>query len=226
LKLTKENGNWKRGEKQEKMKVKLRTLSAILGALIMVTIALGFTVVLMAENILALNSKLELSLKTNPVQGNDLLFAPAVIHTTVTYYKNGAFYAQYHHPGTVTKLGLNFTLGKISGYSTYYNMTQYLYNTTFVSIGNQGTLNSDSTVLPGEWNRTTGLIHDAAYNQFNVTAVFYPDTGPYTADCFGLNFGSGTIGMAYTLWGYDTFSEVTGIDDTFTINVEIQVSAS
>jgi hypothetical protein len=56
-----------------------------------------------------------------------------------------------------------------------------------------------------------------------LTCTFYPDDGgPYTADCIGLNYDD----AGNNLWGYDTFSEVTGIDDTFTINVEFKVSVS
>jgi hypothetical protein len=55
--------------------------------------------------------------------------------------------------------------------------------------------------------------------------VFYPSTGPYTADCIGLNWEGG-IGNDYSLWGYDTFSEVTGIDSTFVITTEFQITVS
>jgi len=78
--------------------------------------------------------------------------------------------------------------------------------------------------LPGEWNRTAGSIEVIGQSQINITATFYPDTGPYTADCIGLNF-NGTAAKN-NLWGYDTFTEVTGIDDTFTINVEFSVTVS
>jgi len=125
--------------------------------------------------------------------------------------------------GSVTKLGINCTFGKLTGIAASYNMTQYPYNITSISIGNQGTLTTDTTVLPGEWNRTAVTAHDAAYNTCNFTASFKPDTGPYTADCIGLNIGPVTIGLPYTLLAYDTFTEVTGIDNTFTITVEYRL---
>jgi hypothetical protein len=130
---------------------------------------------------------------------------------------------QIQFVGSMTKIGINCTFGKLTGIAASYNMTQYPYNITSISIGNQGSLNSDSTVLPGEWNRTTVTPHDVAYNTCNFTAVFKPDTGPYTADCIGLNIGPVTIGLAYTLICYDTFTEVTGIDNTFTITVEYRL---
>lgn len=150
----------------------------------------------------------------------------APIHMTVSFFKRGTtqlVFEQYH-AGALTKLGMNCTLGKLTGNLTGYNMTQYNLNLTYVSIGDQGTLNSDNTELPGEWNRTAGVQHDCTYNSFNITAWFYPDTGPHTADCIGLNFESGISNGA--LWGYDTFNEKTGIDDTFDIKVEIKVTIS
>jgi hypothetical protein len=162
----------------------------------------------------------------NNAEGSKLKLPDVTIHSTIYVYEYGKLIATYHHPGVVTTLGMNLTLAKLTGNTTAYNMTQYLYNCTYVSIGNQGTLTSASTVLPGEWNRTTGVQHDCTYNSFNVTSVFSGTTGTQTADCLGLNFGSATIGMAYTLWGYDTFTEVTGIDSTFTITIEIKVALS
>jgi hypothetical protein len=117
---------------------------------------------------------------------------------------------------------MNVTLGKLTG-DSWYPIVAYLLNTTYISIGNKGTLTQSSVVLPGEWNRTLGTVEDQAYNSFNLTCTFYPDDGgPYTADCIGLNYDD----AGNNLWGYDTFSEVTGIDDTFTINVEFKVSVS
>jgi hypothetical protein len=152
-------------------------------------------------------------------------FTVGSIHTTITIERNGQKIIEEYHAGAVTQLGLNFTFAKLTGSSTLYNMTQYNLNISQISIGNQGTLNTASTILPGEWNRTAATLHDGTYNSCNFTAVFHPDTGPYTADCIGLNFQSG-IGQTNSLWGYDTFSESTGIDNTYTITVEIKVSAS
>lgn len=152
-----------------------------------------------------------------------LSFTSRSIHATITIFKDGVKVFEQYHAGAVTKLGMNHTLGKLTG-DSWYNITAYLMNTTYISIGNQGTLDSDSVCLPGEWNRTLGAVEDQTYNSFNLTCTFYPDTGPYTADCIGINYQDGIGNNA--LWGYDTFAEVTNIDDTFTINVEFKVSVS
>jgi hypothetical protein len=143
------------------------------------------------------------------------------IHATITIMKDGKVILKQYHAGAVTNLGMNVTLGKLTG-DDWYPLTAYLLNTTYISIGNQGTLTQASVVLPGEWNRTLGTVEDQAYNSFNLTCTFYPDVGPYTADCIGLNYDD----AGNNLWGYDTFTEVTGIDDTFTINVEFKVTVS
>ncbi len=148
------------------------------------------------------------------------------VHMNIKVYKQGKLLLSQYHAGAVTKLGMNMTLAKLTGDSTFYNLTTYSMNCTFISIGNQGTLNTDSTVLPAEWNRTTATVEDEAYNSFNLTCIIIPDAGgPYTADCIGINFESG-IGKDQTLFAYDTFTEVTGIDATFTITVEFIVSLS
>lgn len=151
-------------------------------------------------------------------------FSIGSVHATITMYRNGVKVFEQYHAGAVTKLGLNTTFAKLVGNSTFYNITTTLLNVTYISIGNKGTLDTDSTVLPGEWNRTSALVHDATYNSCNWTAVFTGTSGSQTADCIGLNWESG-IG-SNNLFAYDTFAEVTGIDDTFTITVEFKVSAS
>jgi len=151
-------------------------------------------------------------------------FSIGSVHATITMYRNGVKVFEQYHAGAPTKLGLNTTFAKLLGVSASYNMTVYNLNVTYISIGNKGTIDADSTVLPAEWNRTLATPHDATYNSCNWTAVFYPNTGPYTADCIGLNLESG-IGINDLMF-YDTFAEVTGIDTTFTITVEFKVSAS
>lgn len=156
-------------------------------------------------------------------------FSVGSIHATITMTKNGEKVFEQYHAGVLTQLGMNYTMGRLTGNASYYNMTTYpttASNITYVSIGNAGSLSNAITVLPGEWNRTTALQHYGLYNSCNFTAVFHPDTGPYTADCIGLNFYSATIGANYTLWGYDTFSEVTGIDNTFVITIEFKITVS
>lgn len=148
------------------------------------------------------------------------------VHMRIQIWKGNELILDEYHAGAVTDLGDNTTIVKLFGDTTNYNGSQYSLNATFISIGNQGTLDTTSTVLPGEWNRTSGTLEDQVQSQLNITATFYPDAGgPYTADCIGLNLESG-IGNDGNLWGYDTFTEVTGIDNTFTINVEFQVSVS
>lgn len=148
-------------------------------------------------------------------------FSMHSIHTQITFLKNGIPILSEYHAGHVTNLGLNITLGKLSGNTTFW-LAEYAKNVTYISIGNQGTLTTASVILPGEWNRTVGTINNVAYNHFNVSCTFHPGTGPYTADCIGLNLGT----SGNDLWGYDTFTEVTGIDNTFTINVKIEVTAT
>lgn len=150
-------------------------------------------------------------------------FSKHSVHTLITMYRGGAEVFKEYHAGAVTKLGLNTTFSKLVGSgSDFYNLSVCLLNLTYVGIGDKGALTTDSTVLPGEWNRTTAVIHDEAYNSCNWTCTFYPDAGPYTADCLGLYYEA----AGNSLWAYDTFAEVTGIDDTFTIVLEIQVTAS
>jgi len=146
------------------------------------------------------------------------------IHARIRIWKDGILILDEYHAGTLTKLGMNMTLAKLTGDDTFFNLTQYNLNNTYISIGDKGTLDSDDTVLPGEWNRTAGTVEDEAYDSYNLTCTFYPDTGPYTADCIGINFEDGIGNNA--LWGYDEFTEVTGIDETFTITVEFKVLIS
>ena len=154
----------------------------------------------------------------------DFSFSVGSIHSTITITNNGKTTLSEYHAGVLTQMGMNLTLAKLTGNSTYYNMTTYNMNLTYVSIGNQGSLSSASTVLPGEWNRTAALVHDATYNSFNLTAVIYPNTGPYTADCLGVNYEAGIGNNA--LLGYDTFTEVTGITNTFVITLEVKITIS
>lgn len=146
-----------------------------------------------------------------------------LIHCTINVFQYGTLILSEYHAGVITDLGDNATLVKMFGDSDY-NTTLYSMNATYISIGNQGSLSTSSTVLPGEWNRTAGTVEDENQSWLNITATFYPDSGPYTADCIGLNFES-TVGVN-DLYAYDTFTEVTGIDDSFTINVEFKITYS
>jgi len=145
------------------------------------------------------------------------------IHMRIRIWKAGVLILDEYHAGAVTDIGDNQTLFWIFG-PTQMQIGSYMANCTYISIGNQGTLNTGSTQLPGEWNRTTATLEDFAQSQLNLTCTFKPDAGgPYTADCLGINWASSGNN---NLWGYDTFTEVTGIDQTFTINVEVKVSVS
>ncbi len=152
-------------------------------------------------------------------------FSVGSIHSTITMTRDGVKVFEQYHAGVLTTLGMNFTMAKITGNTSYYNMTAFPMNLSCVSIGNAGSLSSAITVLPGEWNRTACLQHDGTYNSCNFTAVFRGTTGSQTADCIGLNWEAG-IGNDYSLWGYDTFDEVTGIDSTFVITIEMKISVS
>lgn len=59
------------------------------------------------------------------------------IHATVTMLKDGKPYFSYSHPGSMTNLGANLTMTKLTGnVSNAYNGTTYSMNTTWISIGN------------------------------------------------------------------------------------------
>jgi hypothetical protein len=145
------------------------------------------------------------------------------VHCRIRMWQNGNLVFDQYHSGVVTDIGDNQTLAWIFGDADY-GVADYLDNATYISIGNQGSLSPASTQLPGEWNRTAGTVEDEDQSWLNLTVTFYPDDGgPYTADCIGLNWES--TGDS-NLWAYDTFDEVTGIDETFTINIEFKVSVS
>lgn len=148
------------------------------------------------------------------------------VHCRIRMWKDGELFFDEYHSGVVTDLGDNTTLFKLFGDTDLQNNTiPYTANCTYISIGDQGSLSSASTVLPGEWNRTAGTVDNEHQSYLNVSCTFYPDNaGPYTADCIGLNMNN--TAQAENLLMYDTFTEVTGIDETFTINVDFKISVS
>jgi hypothetical protein len=145
------------------------------------------------------------------------------VNAEITFKKNGK--VVYHFSGldALTNQGLNLTFCKLTGDNTFYNMTTYNMNTTRVSLGNYTTaLSSSSTNLGGEWIRVSGTIHAQAYNGFNITGTFSGLTGTNSSNCMGIEYGGATMNNN-DLWGYITFSQITGIDSSFTITAEIQV---
>jgi len=147
------------------------------------------------------------------------------IHCRIRMWKSGVLVFDEYHAGAVTDIGDNMTIFWESGDTDFQvGSMLYTWNISHIGIGNQGSLSTSSVVLPGEWNRTAITTWDnKIQSNINYTTVIYPDSGgPYTADCIGL-YPNATGNF---LWAYDTFTEVTGIDETFTITVEFQASVS
>lgn len=153
------------------------------------------------------------------------------VHSTITFWRYGQIVFQEYHAGSFTYLGYNLTFAKLLGNASLYNGTLFNLNTTFVSIGwtdTSANMNQTLTVLPNEWNRTSGSSHDIIVNanpsSFNLTGIIHPDVGPYNASCIGINYESGIGNNA--LLCYDTFTKKTGIDNTYTITIEWIVKAA
>lgn len=152
------------------------------------------------------------------------------IHSRVRMWKGDILIFDEYNAGVATDRGDNTTLFKMFGYTGLQDGDiPYTDNCTYISIGNDtGTLSTTSTVLPNEWNRsaadTIGGAGKYGQSWLNLTCTMYPDVGPNTADCIGLNLNA--TDDANNLCFYDTFTEVTGIDDTFTIVIEFKVSLS
>jgi hypothetical protein len=146
------------------------------------------------------------------------------VYAEITFIQYGK--VKYHFSGLdpVTNLGLNLTFAKLTGYFTSaYNQSTYMQNCTYVSIG-YGTPTSSSTYLPVEWAKVSGTLHALVYNGFNITGTITPPASSNSANCMGINY-EGTANST-SLYGYTTFSTVTGIDNTFTIVCEIQVQGT
>jgi hypothetical protein len=147
------------------------------------------------------------------------------IHCRIRMWQYGMLVFDEYHAGAVTNIGDNMTLFWESGDTDFQvGSMLYTWNISHIGIGNQGSLDTSSVVLPSEWNRTAITTwNNKIQSTINYTTIIYPDSnGPYTADCIGL-YPNATGNF---LWAYDTFTEVTGIDETFTINVEFQVTVS
>lgn len=201
-------------EKEKTYSLTAKQIFLIVMATVLVAALVAYGIMLEIPHIANLTGNVDINLNMRSGPSGS-------VHTLITIEKKGEIIFQEYHAGALTQLGMNVTLGKLTGNTTYYNMTQYNLNLTYVSIGN-GAPSATSEVLPGEWNRTYGNVHDATYNSFNITAIFKATSGSQTASCIGLNLESG-IGVN-DLWGYDTFGAVSGIDSTFVITVEIKVT--
>lgn len=105
-------------------------------------------------------------------------------------------------------------------------LADYTLNATYISIGNDtGSLGTSSTQLPNEWHREAGTIEDETQSQINMTCQITGAeiSNTQVADCIGINWKSSGNN---NLWAYDTFTQVTGIDSTFTINIEFEIQQS
>jgi len=162
------------------------------------------------------------------------------IYVTITATRNGKLVYYMTGLDPLTNLGLNVTFCKIVGNQTssnwLYNITQYNENITYVELGYYSYAgiapNSTNTSLIGEFIRTTGSVHAETYNSFNITGVFSGTSTQYLAgsnssNCMGISInGDGLSIGSNDLYGYTTFSTITGIDNTFTITCEIEVSGT
>lgn len=156
-------------------------------------------------------------------------FSQYSIHTQITIYKGSELVLDENHAGVVTNLGDNMTHYKLWADSDmqFGSLNSSAY-TPFISIGNYtgGNLNATSTVLPEEWHRELATIDGEQQSQLNFSCQITGGeiTGTQVADCIGICLTE--TDDANDLWAYDVFDEVTGIDNTFTINIDIQVSVS
>ena len=148
------------------------------------------------------------------------------VHSRIRVWQGDMLVLDEYNAGNVTNLGDNMTLFWIFGDTGMGTMQAYSTNCTWISIGDcdGASRAEDITILPGEWNRTAAAFEDETQSALNLTCTIYPDAGgPYEADCIGINCASSGDG---NLIFFDSFSEVTNIDDTFTINIEFKVSIS
>ena len=145
------------------------------------------------------------------------------IYATVWFYQGNRLKFYFSGIDPLTNLGLNITCAKLTG-SNSYNLTTYNENATFIVLANYTTVtpSASSVVLQGEWINVTGVIHAQVYNGWNITGTFSGFAGSNDTNCFGLDYESG-LG-SNSLFGYTTFSLITGITSSFTsITVEIQI---
>lgn len=156
-----------------------------------------------------------------------------IVHMTITIwqYKDTPYeklILDEYHAGVVTDLGDNMTLYKLWGdIDMQYGSLNSSAYTPWISIGNDtGTLASTSTVLPNEWHREVATIEDETQSQLNMTCQITGAeiSNTQVADCIGIVLTN--VDDANDLWAYDIFTQVTGIDSTFTINIEFEIQQS
>jgi len=171
------------------------------------------------------NQLIEYLFSLNSGEGASSIGQKSLVHMRIQIWDGDVLVLDEYCSGVVTDLGDNMTLYKWFGDADMqYESLAHNVNCSWISIGNQGTLTSASTQLPGEWNRTTLAVDNEHQSYLNASCTFYPDDqGPYTADCIGINCASSGDG---NLVYYDTFTEVTGIDEDFTINVDFKITES
>jgi len=121
----------------------------------------------------------------------------------------------YNHPAVLTSIGENLTCGKLTG--AVFPVADYLYNVTFIALGDDNGLSAASTVLPSEWNRSSSLTPEyLGVGHFNLSFSFYP-SGSGTTNATSLNWKTG-IGTDDCMWCYDTFATI-----SYTSNDQIDV---
>jgi hypothetical protein len=147
---------------------------------------------------------------------------------TITVSQNGKVIRTIQGDDPLTTYGETLVLDKLTGNATYYNATQYVFNCTWITIGD-GSVSAASTVLPWEWDRVVASFPSSAMTatSFNMTVTFTPPQSGLKANCMGINCQSATANTT-DLVSYITFTEITGIDATFTftLNMEIAVTTS
>lgn len=160
---------------------------------------------------------------THIVQDHEQRKLGIEVHSTLKQYRwiDGQRYLiyTYSHPGVTTEIGENLTLAKLTGDSLW-NLTDYLNNVTYIALGIDVGLTNASTVLPGEWNRSSSLTPEyIGAGNCNYSYSFYP-SGSGITNATSLNFKSG-IGVTYSMWAYDTFADI-----SYTANDQIDVEWS
>jgi hypothetical protein len=149
------------------------------------------------------------------------------VFASVKFERGGKVVYYFSGLDPLTNLGLNLTFAKLTGnFTSGHNSTTYILNATGITLGycTSGP-NASSTILDTEFARNgSAYLHDKVYNGYNLTSVFTGFTGTNSSNCMGVNYGGS--GKQNDLFGYSTFSTVSGIDSSFTITCEIQVQGT